>query len=137
MNHFLLWIDHKPLEWLTIVSNAHGRKGKWIDMLQDFSFKIVHQLGLRHANVDALSRNPIKPATNDDDFSEEIQDIGNIQIDTLEEAGEILTIQTGKEMEWLSFRRKDKGLLQHHECCFSINHWCYAKSHQLYMVDVV
>jgi len=102
--------------------DAHGRKGRWINMLQDFSFKIVHQPGLRHTNVDALSRNPVKPATNDDDFNEEIQDIGNIQTNTHEEAGEILAIQIDKETKWLSFRRKDKGLLQHRECCFNINH---------------
>ncbi len=40
--HFTLRTDHKPLEWLATVSDAHGRRGRWIDMLQDFSFKIVH-----------------------------------------------------------------------------------------------
>ncbi len=83
----------------------------WIDMLQDFNFKIVHRPRLKHTNVDVLNRNPVGPATDDDDFNEEIQDIGNIQIDTHEEEGEILAIQTGKETEWLGFRRKDKGLL--------------------------
>jgi hypothetical protein len=47
-----------------------------IDMLQDFNFKILHRPGLKHTNVDALSRNPVGQATDDDDFSEEIQDIG-------------------------------------------------------------
>jgi hypothetical protein len=74
--HFVLRTDHKPLEWLATVSDAHGRKGRWIDMLQDFSFKIVHQPGVKHINVDALSRNPVGEAKDDDDFSEEIQDIG-------------------------------------------------------------
>ncbi len=41
-NHFTLRTDHKPLEWLAMVSDAHGKKGRWIDMLQDFSFKILH-----------------------------------------------------------------------------------------------
>jgi len=77
MKHFILRIDHKPLEWLATVSNAHGRRGRWVGMLQDFSFKIVHRLGLRHANVDALSRNPVGSAADDDDFSEEIQDIAD------------------------------------------------------------
>ncbi len=64
--------DHKPFEWLVIVSNAHGRRGRWIDMLQDFSFKIVHWPRFKQTNVDALSRNPVGPTTDDDDFSEEI-----------------------------------------------------------------
>ncbi len=42
MVHFILRTNHKPLEWLAIMLNAHGRKGKWIDMLHDFSFKIIH-----------------------------------------------------------------------------------------------
>jgi hypothetical protein len=33
MNHFVLRIDHKPLEWLAMVSDAHGRRGRWVDML--------------------------------------------------------------------------------------------------------
>ncbi len=91
-NHFILRIDHKPLEWLITVSDAHGRRGKWIDMLHDFSFKIVHRPGLRHTNVDVLSRNPVGPAMDDDDFSEEIQDIGNKQTDTPMGEGEILFV---------------------------------------------
>jgi len=83
--------DHKPLEWLATVSDAHGRKGRWIDMLQDFSFKTIHRPRLKHTNVDALSRNPVGPTTDDDDFSEEIQGIGNIQTDTLKE-GEIFFV---------------------------------------------
>jgi len=59
MNHFTLKIDHKSLEWLVTISDARGRRGRWIDMLQDFNFKILHKPGLKHANVDALSRNPV------------------------------------------------------------------------------
>jgi len=42
MKHFILRIDHKPLEWLVTIFDAHGRRGMWVGMLQDFSFKIVH-----------------------------------------------------------------------------------------------
>ncbi len=56
INHFVLRIDHKPLNWLANVSNAHGWRGRWIDMLQDFNFKIVHRPKLRHSNVEALSK---------------------------------------------------------------------------------
>ncbi len=78
-NHFILRTDHKPLEWLAIVSDVHGRRGRWVGMLQDFSFKIIHRLGFRHANVDALSRNPVGLATYDDDFGEGVQDIASTQ----------------------------------------------------------
>ncbi len=78
MKHFILRTDHKPLEWLATVSDAHGRRGRWVGMLQDFSFKIVHWPGLMHTNVDAFSKNPVGSIADDDDFGEEIQDVANI-----------------------------------------------------------
>jgi hypothetical protein len=131
-NHFILRTDHKPLEWPATMSNAHGRRGRWVDMLQDFSFKIIHRPGLKHMNMDALSRNPVGLATNDDDFSEEIQDIANTRADE-----ECLCVQPGKEGKWFSTRRRNKELIQHRACCFGINHCRYDGSHQLYVVDVV
>jgi hypothetical protein len=41
-------------------------------MLQDFSFKIVHRPGMKHANADALNRNLVGQAADDDDFRQEI-----------------------------------------------------------------
>jgi hypothetical protein len=60
--------NHKPLEWFTIVSNPNERQGRWRSMLQDFHFKIVHKLGRRHSNVDALNRNPIFVSNGEKDF---------------------------------------------------------------------
>jgi hypothetical protein len=45
------------LEWLAIVLYAYGMSGRWIAMLQDFQFKIIHRTGSRHLNVDALNWN--------------------------------------------------------------------------------
>jgi len=53
-----------------------------------------------------LSRNLVGPATDDDDFSEEIQDIEITLTDTPKGEGETLFVQTGKEIEWLGVRRK-------------------------------
>jgi hypothetical protein len=49
---------------------AYGRKGRWINMLHDFSFKIVC-LGSKHTNANVLSRNPMD-GVDDDDFQKEI-----------------------------------------------------------------
>jgi hypothetical protein len=43
-------------------------------MLQDFNFKIVHRARIRHANANALSRNPVGLHDEDEDFGVEIQD---------------------------------------------------------------
>ncbi len=71
---FVVKIDHKPLEWLTITFDPFGRKGKWISMLQDFNFKIVHIAGVRHANADALSRNLVDSHDEDEDLGMEVHD---------------------------------------------------------------
>ncbi len=136
-NHFTLRTDHNPLEWLVIVSDANGRRGRWVDMLQDFSFKIIHRPGLRHTNVDALNRNPVGLAADDDDFGEEIQDIASTRTDASKGDEEFLCVRTGKEKEWLGIKRGDKELIQHRAYCFGINHCRYDGSHQLYVVDIV
>jgi hypothetical protein len=122
MKHFMLRTDHKPLEWLAIVSDAHGRRGRWVGMLQDFSFKIVHRPGLRHTNVDALSRNPVGLAADDDDFGEEILDLTNAQAGLSGVEEKLLCVQTCEETEWMGIRRKDRRFVQHNACCFGINH---------------
>jgi hypothetical protein len=77
---FLLCIDHKPLEWLAIVSNAYGKKGRSIAMLQDFQFKIIHRARNIHLNVEALSQNCIG-------FPEEDEDFGSDALEQEEQPG--------------------------------------------------
>jgi hypothetical protein len=91
-NHFIIRTYHKPLEWLATISNAHGKRGRCIDMLQDFNFKILHQPKVKHTNVDALSKNPVGLAMNDDDFNEKIWDIGSVQVDILRVENKIFSI---------------------------------------------
>ncbi len=117
-NHFLMRTDHKPLEWLATVSDAHGRRGCWINMLQDYIFKIMHRPGMKHTNVDALSRNPVRRATDDDEFSDEIRDIGTKQDDSIETTGGVFSVRHGGESKWYGLRRQSKG-------------------HQLFMLDVL
>jgi len=103
--HFTLRTDHKPLEWLATVSDAHGRRGRWIDMLQDFRFKIVHRPSMRHANADALSQNPVGQATDDDDFRQEIRDDPNIQNEPAKATKRVFVVQYGQDSDWFGLRR--------------------------------
>jgi len=43
-----------------------------------FSFKIVHRANFMHANVDALSKNPVDRYEANEDFGNEIQDLTRI-----------------------------------------------------------
>ncbi len=74
MKHFFFQTNHKPLEWLATIFYAYGRRGRWINTLHDFSFKIIHHDGSKHTNVDALSRNLVDVAKEDEDLRNEIQD---------------------------------------------------------------
>jgi hypothetical protein len=106
-------------------------------MLQDFSFKIVHRLSMRHANADALSRNPVGQAADDDVFHQEIQDDPNIQNGPAKATERVFTIQYGQDSDWFGLRRPLRGLTEHRRCCFGINHWRCSDPHQLFMLDFV
>ncbi len=136
MKHFILRTDHKPLEWLATVSDTHGRRGRWVGMLQDFSFKILHRLGLRHMNADALSRNPVGSAKEDEDFDEEIRDIASAYPHAPKEETKLLCVAAGKDIEWMGIRRRDRRHVLHNVCCFGINHRTQDCSHQLFMLGV-
>jgi len=106
-------------------------------MLQDFSFKILHRPGMRHGNADALSRNPVGQATDDDDFSEEVQDVGTMPDDPTEATESMFSVQYGQDSNWFGFKRHAQKLTEHHWCYFGINHWRCSTDHQLFMFDVV
>jgi hypothetical protein len=135
--HFTLRTDHKPLEWLATVSDAHGRRGRWIDMLQDFDFKIVHRAGLKHANADALSRNPVEQAADDEDFREEIPDDPVTQHGTSEAAEKVLAIRKGQQLQWFEKLKKSSGMGNHHRHGFGIKHGGSLDPHHLFMIDAV
>jgi len=135
--HFILRTDHKPLEWLAMVSDANGRRGRWIDLLQDFSFKILHRPGMKHTNVDALSRNPVGEAQDNDDFCEEIRDVNTEGGDSVAMAGGMFAVQCGRRSEWLGLRRQSVGVKQHHKCCFGINRRQWPETQQLCMLEVL
>jgi hypothetical protein len=44
-------------------------------MLQNFHFKIVHRVGVKHSNVDALNKNLVGRYEVDENFGSEIQDL--------------------------------------------------------------
>jgi hypothetical protein len=135
--HFTLRMDHKPLEWLATVSDAHGRRGRWIDMLQDYNFKIVHRPGMRHANADALSRNPVGQVMDDEDFHQEIQDDSHTQHGLLEATEKVLSIGCGQHVEWHGNRRQLRKITEHRGCRPEIKHWHNSDPHHLFMIDLV
>jgi hypothetical protein len=80
-------------------------------------------------NADALSRNLVGLAVEDEDFGEEIRDIAGAHPDVPEEETELLCIIVGKDTDWMGIRRKDRRYVQHNACCFGINYQMNGHSH--------
>ena len=50
--------DHGALTWLQQFRNPEGQLARWLEKLQEFQLSIIHRLGRKHSNADALSRLP-------------------------------------------------------------------------------
>jgi hypothetical protein len=59
-------------------------------------------------NADALNRNPVGLAEEDEDLGEEIRDIAGAHPDAPEEETELLCVTAGKDTDWMGIRRKDR-----------------------------
>jgi hypothetical protein len=92
---------------------------------------------MKHTNVDALSRNPVGEAHEDDDFCEEIRDVSSGPGNSVVMTGGIFSVQFGRQSEWLGLRSQTAVVRQHHECCFGINHRQRLELQQLCMLEVL
>jgi len=57
---FELRTDHAALRWLWKTPEPIGQQGRWLERLSEYEFEIIHRLGRRHGNADALSRKPCR-----------------------------------------------------------------------------
>jgi hypothetical protein len=48
-NAFTIRTDHSALQWLHSMKDPHGRIGRWVLALQQFSYDVVHRPGTKHA----------------------------------------------------------------------------------------
>jgi len=56
--HFKVRTDHAPLTWLKLTPEPIGQQARWLEIMQDYSFDVIHRPGVSHTNADALSRRP-------------------------------------------------------------------------------
>jgi len=55
---FTIRSDHAALTWLRRTPDPIGQQARWLEIMEEFDFQIVHRPGDRHGNADALSRRP-------------------------------------------------------------------------------
>ncbi len=57
-----LYTDHQPLKWLFSRQDLTGQSARWVLLLQEYDFEVIHRPGLANGNADALSRLPLDAA---------------------------------------------------------------------------
>ena len=55
---FDLRTDHAALTFLLRTPEPVGQQARWLDLIGEFDFQIIHRPGVQHRNSDALSRRP-------------------------------------------------------------------------------
>lgn len=56
--HFKVRTDHAPLTWLHHTPEPIGQQARWLELMEDYDFEVLHRPGSRHGNADAISRRP-------------------------------------------------------------------------------
>ena len=78
---FVLRTDHKSLMWLRSMKEPTGMLARWLQVLAEFQFTILHRPGKRHQNADALSRvhhaEPLGP-------DEQVDDVPGLLVSAIE-----------------------------------------------------
>jgi hypothetical protein len=73
--NFTLYTDHQPIKWLMTNDKLIGKLVRWVFILKEYEFKVIHQHGITHQNVDTMSRRPL---TTSEDFLEARQDFDQV-----------------------------------------------------------
>ena len=63
---FTIRTDHSALQWLRRTPIPIGQQARWLEILEEFDFEILHRPGRQHTNADALSRKPCRQCQTED-----------------------------------------------------------------------
>ena len=67
---FLVRSDCRALEWLKDKRPRGARINKWLLRLQEYDYKVIHRPGIKSANCDGLTRQPLETEYDVDPFEE-------------------------------------------------------------------
>lgn len=90
-NHFIVWVDHKALQWLFNKQDlGHGRLMRWVILLQSYDFEVRYKKGKLHQNADSMSRRPNQIEGNSGETQLETQVFMNTSEDLLDNIKDFL-----------------------------------------------
>ena len=55
---FTVRTDHNSLRWLHNFKEPEGQVARWLELLSEFEYQVIHRPGAQHTNADSLSRKP-------------------------------------------------------------------------------
>ncbi len=70
-----MYTDHQPIKWLMTNDKLTCKLAHWALIFQEYEFKVIHQPGITHQNVDTMSW---RPFTTFEDFLETMQNFDQI-----------------------------------------------------------
>ena len=53
---FLIRTDHSSLRWLCGFKDPQHQLARWLEVISEYNYKIIHRSGNKHGNADSLSR---------------------------------------------------------------------------------
>lgn len=68
---FITRTDHNSLKWLHNFKDPKGQIARWLEILAEYTFNVVHQPGLQHSNADAPSCLPCNQCEDEEDSEPE------------------------------------------------------------------
>jgi len=58
--HITIRIDHAALSWLRHTPEPMPQLARWLTLIEQFDYEVVHRPGNKHGNADGLSRKPFR-----------------------------------------------------------------------------
>jgi len=55
---FTVRTDHAALSWLRRTPDPIGQQARWLEIMEEYDFSVLHRSGSSHKNADAMSRMP-------------------------------------------------------------------------------
>ena len=84
--HFVIRTDHAALSWLRKTPEPMPQLARWLTLIEQYDYEVVHRHGKQHANADGLSRRPTTTPIADDQRIQPIRAQTKSEIPTAKES---------------------------------------------------